>query len=121
MSMKKIVEKYGEFGSGGRVLFIDDKPISIKRVMRRLDLLREDIGPVDCGAVADERYFVRFIDLDDRTIAVFEFDPAYRIVGEVRSDLMEWMGDDYFRAKWRVYCPAGGEEWLGRDMSKFRK
>jgi hypothetical protein len=119
--MKKIIEKYGEFGSGGRVLFIEDKPIAIRRVMRRLDLLRDEIGPVDCGTVADERYFVRFIDLDDRTIAVLEFDPKYKIVGEVRSDLMEWMGDDYFRAKWRVYCPAGGEEWLGRDMSKFRK
>ncbi len=121
MSMKKILEKYGDFASGGRVIFIGGKPMSIRRVMRKLDLLREEIGPVDCGSLADERYFVRFIDLDDRTIAVFEFDPSYKVVGEVRSDLLEWMGDDYFRARWRVYCPAGGEEWLGRNMAKFKR
>jgi hypothetical protein len=34
---------------------------------------------------------------------------------------MDWLGDDYFRIHWRVFCPAGGEEWLGADMAKAKK
>jgi hypothetical protein len=118
VTREKIEERYGPFGSAGRVLFMGGIPISMKGVMRKLDLEREEIVPVDCGTLGDELHFVRFVDLDDRTLAVFEIDEQYRVRGEIRSDLLKWMGDDYFRANWRVFCPGGGEEWLGRDMGK---
>ena len=118
MSRKRIEEKYGPFASSGIILFVRGGPVSLKAMMRKLDLLREDIAPVDCGVVKDGVNFVRFVDFDDRTIRVLEFDDDFSVTGETRSDLMHWMGDDYFRAKWRVFCPGGGEEWLGHDMTK---
>jgi len=121
MSRKVIEEKYGPFASAGRVLFIEGVPFSLDGIMRKLDLAREEIIPVDCATLSSGLHFVRFVDLDDRTLKVFEIDDHYRVVGETGSDLLHWMGDDYFRARWRVYCPGGGEEWLGRDMGKKYK
>jgi hypothetical protein len=31
---------------------------------------------------------------------------------------MDWLGNDYFRIRWRAFCPAGGEEWLSADASR---
>ncbi len=49
---------------------------------------------------------------------VLEFDGEFRTVGETGADIMDWIGDEYFKIRWRAFCPAGGEEWLGADMSK---
>ena len=49
---------------------------------------------------------------------LYEVITEFEIVGEAGADIMDWLGDDYFRIHWRVFCPAGGEEWLGADMSK---
>jgi hypothetical protein len=49
---------------------------------------------------------------------VLEFDGEFNISGENGADIMDWIGDEYFRIHWRVFCPAGGEEWLGVDAAK---
>jgi len=114
-------ERYGPFGSGGRVLFIGDIPFSTKGLLKKMGLLHEGIIPVDCGETRDSTFFVRFVDLDDRRVSVIEFSEDFSLLRELRADLFEWMGDEYFKARWRVFCPGDPEVWLGEDSSLDNK
>jgi hypothetical protein len=95
--------------------------MSLRKVSRKLMLEYEDLIPIDGGNLSDGRYWLRFYDGDQRKVLVIEFDREMEIVGETGADIMDWLGDDYFRIHWRVFCPAGGEEWLGADMSKSKR
>jgi hypothetical protein len=81
----------------------------------------EDLIPIDGGTLPGGRYWVRYYDGEQRKVVVIEFDGEFTFLGENGADIMDWLGDDYFRIHWRVFCPAGGEEWLGADMSKAKK
>ena len=121
ISRKTIEERYGRIGTGRKVLFLDGVPMSLTKMSRKLMLSYEDLIPIDGGNLPDGRYWLRFYDGDQRKVVVIEFDREMEIVGETGADIMDWLGEDYFRIHWRVFCPAGGEEWLGADMSKAKK
>ena len=121
ISRRKIEERYGLIGTGNKVLFLDGVPMSLKKVSRKLMLSYEDLIPIDGGTLPDDRYWIRYYDGDQRKVVVIEFDREMGIAGETGADIMDWLGDDYFRIHWRVFCPAGGEEWLGADMSKSKR
>ncbi|HEU5360124.1 MAG TPA: hypothetical protein VFU42_03090 [Candidatus Deferrimicrobiaceae bacterium] len=121
ISRRKIEERYGLIGTGSKVLFLNGVPMSLKKVSRRLMLLYEDLIPIDGGTLPDGRYWIRYYEGEQRKVVVIEFDREFDIVGENGADILDWLGDDYFRIHWRVFCPAGGEEWLGADMSKSKK
>ena len=95
--------------------------MSLRKVSRKLMLQFEDLIPIDGGALPEDRYWIRFYEGEQRKVLVIEFNGEFDIVGENGADIMDWLGDDYFRIHWRVFCPAGGEEWLGADMSKSKR
>jgi hypothetical protein len=80
-----------------------------------------DLIPIDAGSLADGRRWIRFYEGEQRKVVTIEFDDEFNLVGENGADIMDWLGDEYFRIHWRVFCPAGGEEWLGADMARGRK
>ena len=121
ISRRTIEERYGLIGTGHKVLFLQGVPMSLRKVSRKLMLEYEDLIPIDGGNLTDGRYWLRFYDGDQRKVLVIEFDREMEIVGETGADIMDWLGDDYFRIHWRVFCHAGGEEWLGADMSKSKR
>lgn len=120
LSRRNIEERYGKIGTGGKVLFIGGVPMGLSKLSRKLMLHYEDLIPIDAGVLADGRYWIRYYEGEQRKVMVLEFDRDLEIVGETGADIMDWLGDDYFRIHWRVFCPAGGEEWLGADMSKTK-
>lgn len=117
---KTIEERYGRIGTGNKVLFLKGMPMSLRKISRKLMLQYEDLIPIDGGAFPDGRYWIRYYDGEQRKVLAIEFSGEFDIVGENGADIMDWLGDDYFRIHWRVFCPAGGEEWLGGDMSKTK-
>lgn len=121
MGRRTIEERYGPIGTGKKVLFVQGVPMSLRKVSRKLTMQYEDLIPIDAGTIPGGRCWIRYYEGEQRKVLVIEFTPEFDIVGENGADIMDWLGDDYFRIHWRVYCPAGGEEWLGADMAKGKK
>jgi hypothetical protein len=120
IARKKIEERYGPIGTGVKVLFMRGIPMSLKRISRKLMLSFQDLVPIDAGTFPDGRHWIRYYEGEQRKVVVMEFDGDFNFVGEYGADIMDWIGDEYFRIHWRIFCPAGGEEWLGSDMSKSK-
>ena len=120
IARKKIEERYGLIGTGSKLLFLHGTPMGLKKISRKLALLYEDLVPIDAGTLPSGVHWIRYYEGEQRKVIVLEFDDEYNFVGETGADIMDWIGDEYFRIRWRVFCPAGGEEWMGADMSKGR-
>jgi len=121
VARRAIEERYGSIGTGKKVLFLQGVPMSLKKVSRKLMMQYEDLIPIDGGTLSDGRFWIRFYEGEQRKVLVIEFTREFDIVGENGADIMDWLGDDYFRIHWRVFCPAGGEEWLGADMAPGKR
>ena len=117
---RTIEERYGPIGTGGKILFIDGLPMGLRKISRKLALLYEDLIPIDAGTLPAGLHWIRFYEGEQRKVIALEFDGEFNIVGENGADIMDWIGDEYFKIHWRVFCPAGGEEWLGAEMSKSK-
>jgi hypothetical protein len=61
-----------------------------------LDVDVEGILSIDGEDLGGDRYWIRFLDSDDRRYVVFEFDSGFDILSEMRADSLEWEGDDFF-------------------------
>ena len=118
IARREIEERYGKIGEGKKILFINGVPVALSTLSRRLALQYTDLIPIDGGELPDGIYWLRFYDNEQRKVMVVEFDREYTFTGERGADIMDWLGDDYFRIRWRAFCPAGGEEWLGADASR---
>ncbi len=120
INRRRIEERYGKIGDGKKILFVAGVPMALSTLSRRLGLQYNDLVPIDAGDLPDGTYWLRFYDNESRKVLVVEFDREYAFTGESGADIMDWLGDDYFRIRWRAFCPAGGEEWLGADGSQAK-
>ncbi len=120
IARRTIEERFGPVGTGAKVLFVGGVPMGLRTLSRRLALSHSDLVPIDGGTLPSGRHWIRYYDGEQRKVVVLEFDGEFNFVGEHGADIMDWIGDEYFRIRWRVFCPAGGEEWMGADMSKGR-
>jgi hypothetical protein len=118
INRRGIEERYGKIGDGKKILFVNGVPMGLSTLSRRLALQYTDLIPIDAGDLPDGTHWLRFYDNERRMVMVVEFDREYGFTGERGADIMDWLGDDYFRVRWRAFCPAGGEEWLGADASR---
>jgi hypothetical protein len=121
IARRRIEERYGKIGDGKKILFVNGLPMALSTLARRLALRYSDLVPIDAGELPDGTYWLRFYDNEQRKVVVVEFDREYGFTGEQGADIVDWLGDDYFRVRWRAFCPAGGEEWLGADASRGRR
>jgi hypothetical protein len=118
LARRTIEERYGPIGTGAKILFLKGIPLGLKTISRKLMLQYDDLIPIDAGTLSDGRHWIRYYEGEQRKVVVIEFDEEYRFLGENGADIMDWIGDEYFKIHWRVFCPAGGEEWLGADAAK---
>ena len=117
---RTIEERYGTIGTGGKILFLGGVPMGLNKIARKLALLYDDLVPIDAGTLPGGAHWIRFYEGEQRKVMVLEFDGELNILGENGADIMDWIGDEYFRIHWRAFCPAGGEEWLGNDATKTK-
>jgi hypothetical protein len=118
IARRTIEERYGLIGTGSKLLFLQGTPMGLSKISRKMALLYDDLVPIDAGTLPSGIHWIRFYEGEQRKVMVLEFDGEFRTVGETGADIMDWIGDEYFKIRWRAFCPAGGEEWLGADMSK---
>lgn len=115
---REIEERYGPIGTGAKLLFLCGVPMGLKKIARKLGMSHDDLVPIDAGDLPGGVRWIRFYEGEQRKVVVLEFDGEFRTVVEKGADIMDWIGDEYFKIHWRVFCPAGGEEWLGADATK---
>ncbi|GAB4366349.1 MAG: hypothetical protein Kow00128_09720 [Deltaproteobacteria bacterium] len=93
--------RYGEVESGARTIEVRGTIYRLREVLARWMMDVPEIMTLDGGTLAQDRYWIRFIDKEDRTYVVFEFDGEFRILSEMRADSLLWEGEDFFGSRWR--------------------
>src|SRR3990172_1686637 len=96
-SARTVMERrYGELDSGRTTLRIAGREYRLREILARWMLDVEGVLSIDGGELGGGRYWIRFLDGDDRRYVVFEFDTGFDILSEMRADSLLWEGDDFF-------------------------
>jgi len=96
-----MVERYGEIREDVRTVVVRGKEHRLREILARWMMDVPEVWTLDGGAFGDDRYWIRVYDADDRYVAVFEFDGAFRILSEMRADGLEWEGEAFFSSRTR--------------------
>ncbi len=99
--------RLGRLGSGQPELWIAGRRYALADLLLVLGLNFEDVRPIDAVVLStDQRFAIRYVDLEERRVVAYEFDAAFGYLTEERVHLVEWMGDDYFSFGWAGGCPV---------------
>lgn len=94
-------DRYGEVGTGGSTIIVKGMEYRLKRIFSKWMMDVPEVWTIDGGILGEDRYWVRFLDADDRCMVVFEFDGNFEILSEMRVDSMAWEGEDFFISRTR--------------------
>lgn len=97
----KMLEKYGEIREEVSTIRVGEVDLGLKQVLARWMMDVPEVWTLDGGKLADDRYWIRFLDADDRYVVVFEFDGKFDILAEMRVDSMAWEGESFFTSRTR--------------------
>lgn len=98
---KRMEARYGEVGTGGATIVVKDSEYPLKRIFAKWMMDVPEVWTIDGGVLGKDRFWVRFLDADDRCVVVFEFDGDFEILSEMRVDSMAWEGEDFFTSRTR--------------------
>jgi transposase InsO family protein len=93
--------KYGKVESGSTTLVVRGVTYRLREILARWMMDVPEIMTLDGGTLEEDRYWIRFIDKDDRCYVVFEFNAEFDILSEMRADSLAWEGEDFFDSRWR--------------------
>jgi len=92
---------YGEVESGAATLVVRGVTYRLREILSRWMMDVPEIMTLDAGTLGEDRFWIRFIDKDDRCYVVFEFNGEFDITAEMRADSLLWEGGDFFASRWR--------------------
>ncbi|MGA6993809.1 MAG: hypothetical protein WBX50_07920 [Candidatus Deferrimicrobiaceae bacterium] len=98
---EEMEKKYGEVESGSTTLVIRGVTYRLREILARWTMDVPEIMTLDGGTLGGDRFWIRFIDKDDRYYVVFEFNAEFDILSEMRADSLAWEGEDFFASRWR--------------------
>ncbi|MCL5885205.1 MAG: hypothetical protein M1377_07720 [Deltaproteobacteria bacterium] len=101
MGREEMERRYGRPGTGADTIPVGGVPCRLKKILAKWMMDVPEVWTIDGGVLEEGRYWIRFLDADDRCIVVFEFDGDYDILSEMRVDSMEWEGEDFFKSRTR--------------------
>jgi hypothetical protein len=90
---RRMESRFGRPGAGARQLTVAGTAYSLVELMARLDLAFEGCRTIDGFAFSPDHFAVRFYDPEEQRIVAYEFDAAFRYLGESRVHIAEWIGD----------------------------
>lgn len=93
--------RYGDVGSGSATLVVRGVTYRLREILARWMMDVPEIMTIDGGYLEEDRYWLRFIDKDDRCYVAFEFNGEFDILSEMRADSLAWEGEDFFGSRWR--------------------
>lgn len=99
-------ERYGLLGTGASELTVKGLRYDLYELLRAIGEDYHDIRPIDAKELeTGARFALRVFDLEERMIVAYEFDAQFRYLKEDRVHIAEWMGDDYYKFNWGIWCP----------------
>jgi hypothetical protein len=98
---EKMEKAYGEVGSGAATLVVRGVTYRLREILSRWMMDVPEIMTLDAGILGEDRFFLRFIDKDDRCYVAFEFNGEFDILSEMRADSLLWEGKNFFASRWR--------------------
>lgn len=94
-------EKYGPLESGARQVTVRGARYDLRKILAKWSMDVPEVMTLDGGTCGDDRFWIRFLDKDDRCYVVFEFNGDFDILAEMRADSLAWEGEDFFSSRWR--------------------
>ena len=98
---EEMEKAYGEVESGAATLVVRGVTYRLREILARWMMDVPEIMTLDAGTLGEDRFWIRFIDKDDRCYVVFEFNGEFDITAEMRADSLAWEGEDFFASRWR--------------------
>lgn len=102
----RMEKRFGEPGSGLRELTIRGTRYGLAELLRANGLDHDDVRPIDAHRVGEERFAVRYFDVEERMVVAYEFDADFRYLGECAAHIDEWLGEEYYRSPWALSRPG---------------
>jgi transposase InsO family protein len=96
-----MLERYGDIGEGSKRIRVGGTEYGLKQVLAKWMMDVPEVWTLDGGELPGGRYWIRFLDADDRCVVVFEFDGNFDILSEARVDSLAWEGEDFFKSRTR--------------------
>ncbi|MEK7362785.1 MAG: hypothetical protein AAB016_02300 [candidate division NC10 bacterium] len=90
---KAFEARFGALGTGGKLLTVGERAYPLADLMERLGLAADGCRSIDALALPGDCFAIRFLDAEDQQIVAYEFDPAFRYLGETRVHVAEWIGE----------------------------
>jgi len=97
----RMVKKYGEIREETGSISVRGVEYRLKQILARWMMDVPEVWTLDGGELGEDRYWIRFLDADDRYVVVFEFDGKFDILSEMRVDSMAWEGERFFTSRTR--------------------
>jgi len=91
-----IESRYGPLGSGRQSLKVDGADLTVAELLRRLGIGFDDSGPIDVVMLSEGHYAIRYCDEQDQCVVAQEFDADFRLLGELRAHVAEWLGEQAY-------------------------
>ncbi len=88
--------RYGPLGSGEQVLTIEGVSYMLAELMPRMGLNFDDSQAIDVVILPEGHYAVRYYDGQDHRVVAQEFDAGFRLLGETRAHIAEWLGEEAY-------------------------
>jgi transposase InsO family protein len=85
---RRMEDRYGEVGAGGSTIVVNGMEFRLKRIFSKWMMDVPEVWTIDGGILGEDRYWIRFLDTDDRYVVVFEFNGNFEILSEMRVDSM---------------------------------
>lgn len=101
MGRDEMEKRYGRPGTGSDAVAVGPVRYRLKQILAKWMMDVPEVWTIDGGVLEDDRYWIRFLDADDRYFVVFEFDGSFAILSEMRVDSLAWEGDDFFKSRTR--------------------
>ncbi len=103
---KRMEERFGEIGTGLMELTIRGKRYDLYQLLRMVGMDHADIRPIDAHRLdGPDRFAIRYFDAEERFIVAYEFGGEFEYLGECGAHIDEWMGAEYYRFPWAIFCP----------------
>jgi hypothetical protein len=96
-----MVERYGEIAESAAPVTVRGIAYRPRQILARWMMDVPEVWTMDAGRLEEDRYWVRFLDADDRYVVAFEFDGDFQILSEMRVDSLAWEGEKFFTSRTR--------------------
>ena len=103
---RRMEERFGELGAGLVALSVREKRYDLHQLLKAVGMDHAGVRPIDAHLLGEDRFAIRYFDMEERLVVAYEFGPDFEYLGERAAHIDEWLGDEYYNNPWAVFSPA---------------